>query len=44
MVAPLLARQFCQIQRLGGEHQGAPPTVPPKVLAAPISTPLVADA
>lgn len=44
MVAPLLARQFCQIQRLGGEHQGAPPTVSPVVLAAPITTPLVADA
>ena len=44
MVAPLLARQFCQIQRLGGEHQGAPPTVPPMVLTAPISTPLVVDA
>ena len=41
---PSLARQFCQIQRLGGEHQGAPPTVSPVVLAAPITTPLVADA
>ena len=39
-----MARQFCQIQRLGGKHQGAPPTVPPMVLAAPISTPLPVDA
>ena len=44
MVAPLMARQFCQIQRFGGKHQGAPPTVPPMVLAAPISTPLLVDA
>ena len=44
MVAPLMARQFSQIQRLGGEHQGAPPTVPPMVLATPISTPLEIDA
>ena len=43
-VAPLLARQFCQIQRLSAKHQGAPPTVSPVVLAAPIATPLVADA
>ena len=44
MVAPLLNWQFCQIQQLGGEHQGAPPTVSPMMLAAPIFTSLVADA
>ena len=44
MVAPFLAQQFCQMQRLGREHQKDPTSVSPEVLAAPVSTPLVTDA
>ena len=43
-VSAILARQFCQIQLLGQEHQQTPISVSPKVAAAPISTPLVLDA
>ena len=43
MVAPILARQFCQIQHLGREHQ-VPASVSSRVLAAPVSTPLVVEA
>ena len=43
-VSTILARQFCQIQLLGQEHQQTPISVSPRVAAAPISTPLVLDA
>ena len=40
----ILAREFCQVQLLGREHQQTPVSVSPRAAAAPILTPLVLDA
>ena len=44
MVAPLLARQFCQLQALGQEHGQNQQGIPHVILETPVTTPLVVSA